>query len=194
MNRKTLGSISVLVLLGLLCMPSIASADDIVTWTVAADFSADPPGTGTVTGFFDFDFTTGQYGTIDITTSAGTNTDLTSNPGHTYTSLISPVSGFSSGLGGLIVGNASGDLTGSPLLFIAFMSDLTPFGGAIPIDFVIEGTCADSTCFTQGSSTRDDTGTVTAPIVSTPEPSELSLLGIGFGLLAGVAIRKLLVA
>ena len=179
MNRLVLRTLfSAVLVLALLSLPSIASADSIL-WTLTNVTFSDG---ATASGTFMFNGTT--FTSIDITTSVG-NTYMT----------ISPV--FMSSDTTLWLGS-TGDLTGTPLLALLFDGPLVNSGGTVTDNLSLgdlaggEGTCIDSVC---SDSTSDRTitggGATSTVAVVTPEPSALSLLCVALGaLLAGVAIRK----
>lgn len=179
MRRLTFRSlIRAFMLVLLFCAPSIASADGI-TWDLSGVTFDDG---GTASGSFVYDALTNTYSSIDIITAGGS-----AFGGATYTSL-SGVFGSSST--GMLLG-ASGDLTNTALLFLIFGADLTGSGGTVPLTGVGEGTCDNSDCSASTLLRSITAGDVVAT-VSTPEPSALSLLGLGLAtLLAGAAIRKL---
>ncbi len=178
MNRLTFRSlITALVLFVLFCVPSIASADGIA-WDLSGVTFDDG---GTASGSFVYDATANTYSSIDIITTLGT-----AFGGATYTSLSG---GFGSSSTGMLLG-ASGDLTGTPLLFLFFGSDLTNSGGTVSLTGVGEGTCDNTDC-SSNTRLRSITAGQVVGTVSTPEPSALSLLGLGLvGLLAVAAMRK----
>ena len=177
MNRLVLRSLfSALLLLALLSLPSIASADSIL-WTLTGVTFSDG---ATASGSFMFNGTT--FTSIDITTSVG-NTYMT----------ISPV--FMSSDTTLWLGS-TGDLTGTPLLALLFNGPLENTGGTVTDSLTTgdmaggEGSCNDSTCSDPGED-RSITGGGATSTVGVPEPSALSLLCVALAaLLAGVAIRK----
>jgi len=202
MNRLILRTlVAALLLLVLLSVPSIASADSIL-WTLTNVAFTAIPGTsgvaGTATGSFDFDATLGPMGTfsnIDI------KTFITTPTGPVLLNEYKTLSGgnFTNSFTSLFLGKASGDLSGSPLLVLFFDSDLpsTLPPGVSMIGLSTdggEGSC-DPTSTDCSSSTEDrsiSAGSVSATsTVPTPEPTALSLLGVALAaLLAGVAIRK----
>jgi PEP-CTERM motif len=185
MNRLTFRSlITVLVLFVLFCVPSIALADGI-TWDLSGVTFDDG---GTASGSFVYDALTNTYSAIDITTSPSPTLPFA---GATYTGL-SPVFGPSST--GMLLGT-SGNLTNTALLYLLFGADLTDSGGTVPlltgVDGGAEGTCNNTDC-SDSTALRSMTAGEVIGTVATPEPSALSLLGIGLiALLAGAAIRKL---
>jgi len=180
MNRLALRTLfSAVLVLALLSLPSIASADSIL-WTLTNVTFSDG---ATASGTFVFNGTT--FTSIDITTSVG-NTYMT----------ISPV--FTSSNTTLWLGSTGSDLTGSPLLGLLFDSPLVNSGGTVT-DFLSlgdlaggEGSCNDATCTDPGEDRSITGGGATSTVgVVTPEPSPLLLLSVALGaLLAGVAIRK----
>jgi hypothetical protein len=182
MNRLMFRSLlTALVLLVLFCVPSIASADGI-TWNLNGVTFDDG---GTASGSFVYDATTNAYSSIDIITTTGT-----AFGGAIYTGLSSA---FGSGPTGMLLG-PSGDLTNTPLLFLLY-GPLTNAGGTVPL--IVsgenqggEGTCDNSDC-SLNTLLRSTTAGKVVGTVSTPEPSALSLLGLGLVvLLAGATMRK----
>jgi hypothetical protein len=145
---------------------------------------------GTASGSFVYDAVTNMYSAINVTTTTGTTL-----AGVTYTNL-SDVAGSSST--GFLFGPNNGDLTGASFLMWLFDAPLTNPGIVQvslppPIDS-IEALCANSDCSTFSS--RSVTGgEVVGTAVATPEPATFSLVGMGLvALLAGAAIRKVLLA
>ena len=194
MNRMTFrGLIAVPVLLILLCVPSVASADPI-TWDLVGVTFADG---GTASGFFVYDALTNMVSSINIVTSPGTmlGTPFTSTT--TYAAL-SP--GFSPPLAfDFAFVNASGIVAGTTMLLDLElpMPGLTNSGGMVSLlSQASEGVCADSGCTTEADTPiRSITaGELVSPAVITPEPSAFLLLGIGLVCIAGVAKRKVLQA
>ena len=189
MNRLVLRSVfSAVLLLALLSLPSIASADSIL-WTLTGVTFA---GGGTASGSFDYNSATNTFSAIDIVTTSGTGFG-----GATYTTLSGAFAGFSTSTG-LFLGPAGGNFTGTPLLVLFFDDPLFNAGGTVTDNLStgdsagIEGTCDDATCTSQTADRSITAGEATSTVaVVTPEPSALSLLGVAFaGLLAAVAVRK----
>jgi hypothetical protein len=185
MNRVMFRSlITALALFALFCVPSIASANGI-TWDLSGVTFDD---LGTASGSFVYDAATNTYSSIHVTTTTGT-----ALAGATYTSL-SFLS--SSSATGFLFGASSGDLTSTSLLFVLFDAPLTNSGGIVQLSLLspndsVEGFCTNSDC--SNFSMRFVTGGEVVSTVATPEPSALSLLGLGLvALLSGATIRKLL--
>ncbi len=188
MNRLIFRSlITALMLVALFCMPSIASADGVpVPWTLTdVTFSNGE----TASGSFDYNSVTNIFSSIDITTTAG----------NTYKTLSGAFPG-SSGSNELFLGASSGDFTGLPLLLLFFDNPLVNSGGTVTDPLTTgqdfgggEGTCdnADCSSSTEAAWITGGAATSTGPTAGTPEPSALSLLGLGLaGLLAGALIRR----
>src|SRR5271165_2611169 len=124
MSRMTFrGLIAVPVLLILLCVPSIASADGI-TWDLSASFDDG----GSASGSFFYDAVSNTFSAIHITTTPGA-----AFPGATYTTLSGA---FGSSNTGMLLGASSGDLAGTDLLFLMFGLDLTNLGGTVPVPLI----------------------------------------------------------
>ena len=183
------------MLVALFCVPSIASADGVpVVWTLTGVTFSNGE---TASGSFDYNSVTNIFSSIDITTTAG----------NTYKTLSGAFPGFSSSTG-LFLGASSGDFTG-PLLLLFFDCPLSSSvscpqliisGGTVTDPLTTgqefgggEGTCdnADCSSSTEAAWITGGAATSTGPTVGTPEPSALSLLGVGLaGLLAGALIRR----
>jgi hypothetical protein len=190
MNRTTFRSLmAVPVLLVLLCVPSVASADGI-TWTLSGVTFDDG---GTASGSFVYDAVTNMYSAIDVTTSAfGTRLPFT------YTSFSGVASPSNTGF---LFGPSSGDFTGASFLMWLFDAPLTNSGGIVQVSIPppgdsIEALCGDPGCSDSAATFRTVTGgEVVGTAVATPEPATFSLVGMGLvALLAGAAIRKVLLA
>jgi len=190
MKRLISGSlITASLLVVLLSVPSIASADGTdptVHWTLTGVTFSDTvggPTSGSASGSFDFNATTDMFSNISITSTSG----------NSY-STISPV--FTSGLTSLWLGSTSSDLTGTALLSLLFDNNLVNTGGTVTDPLTLgllgggEGTCNDAGCSNPVTNFITG-GAATSTVVTTPEPSTLSLLGVALaGFLALTAIRK----
>jgi hypothetical protein len=133
-----------------------------VTWTLAGVTFADG---GVAGGSFVYDATTNAFSSINITTSGGAIT------GATYT-VAAPISGT---IFALYVTLPSGNLTGTPALFLVFSSPLTNAGGArtlllgsAPANSSSEARCSDSVCFGPAAPSRQVTA---GSIVGIPQIS-----------------------
>jgi hypothetical protein len=175
MRRMTLrGMVLVPVLLALLCVPSIASADDI-TWTLSLVTFGD--GT-TVSGSLVFDATTDTLVSANIVTTGCATCAFTT--GETYTAA-DP--GFAPLPFSIVVVPTGSVSTGTRLfdfeLAMPGLTDGSPVGLLAGVAF--EGVCGDDACDVAADSPfRYVTGgQLVAPVVSTPEPSTLLLLGMG---------------
>jgi PEP-CTERM motif len=183
MNRLMFRSlITALALLVLFCVPSIASADGVsVVWTLSATLNDG----GTASGHFTYDGTT--YSSIDITTSPGSPLSGSLFGGAEYTSVNAI---FPPTETGVIF------MTGDSSAFLFLLFDglgLTDSGGKILL-MTGDGGSDEGTCTagcTEGTELRTFTAGEVVGTVPTPEPSALSLLGIGLlALLSSAAIRK----
>jgi len=174
------GLITAFLLLFLLFVPSIASADGI-TWTLS-DVTFDDG--GIASGSFVYDALTNTYSSIDITTTSGS-----AFTGTTYNALGGL---FGSSSTGMLLG-ASGDLTNTDVLLLLFGAALTNSGGTVVLLSVREGTCDNTDCSLSTLDRSITGGEVvgTVETVATPEPSALSLLIVALvALMAVAAIRK----
>jgi hypothetical protein len=187
MNRLILRSlVTTSLLLVLLAVPSIASADSVV-WTLTATLA----GGGTASGSFLFDGTT--YSDISITTPL--------NPTPGYTGLWA--AGLPSATG-VLFGSTDPTNFSGPVLVLMFSGlGLGNSGGAVPLVpglFDVgtqtltgsgEFSCNDAGCGTFTTPVVITGGEVVGTVV-TPEPSALALLGMGLAaLLVGATVRKL---
>jgi hypothetical protein len=198
---KRLGILKIaLILLVLLGVPSIASADGITwtldgvtfgDWTTASGVTI---GTGgSASGSFVFDpLNPNTYSDISVSTTPWVTLLVPTS----YTSLTTIANSNSIGLG-LQTPPCSDpscpDLQNISLLFLAFTQPLTNAGGTIPIALVpnsLEFVCLDTGCNTFDMRLVTS-GEVSAAAVATPEPAAFLLLGIGLlALLIGSARRK----
>jgi hypothetical protein len=165
------------VLLGALSAVSAFSSP--VTWTLGGVTFDDG---GTASGSFVYDANTGLYSSINITTTTGTT-----RTGVTYHFGSTSVAGPTFNLN-LTVG--SGDLTGTPALFLVFTNPLTNAGGtdslvvgSAPSLESSESACSDTVCFGPSAPSRQVTaGSVVGVAVITPTPApptwSLSLIGL----------------
>ncbi len=175
MNSKIAISASVLVLLTLLGVPSIASADPI-TWTLTGVTFGD--GT-TVSGSFVFNATTDTLVSANVVTTGCPTCAFTT--GETYTTA-DP--GFAPLPFSIVLVPTGSVSTGTRLFdFELPMPGLTNSGGTVGIlaNLAFEGVCGDDACDVPADSPfRYVTGgQLVAPVVATPEPSTLLLLGMG---------------
>lgn len=204
MNRLTLRIRKIaLVLLTLLGVPSLASADGI-TWTLDGvtfgDWTTSLGATigtgGSASGSFVYDPNNGSNGTysnISVSTTPWAPLFVATN----YTSLSPLANSNSTGLGlqtpPCSDPSSCPDLTNISFLFLVFTDPLTNAGGTVPISLVpnsVEFFCLDTGCdaFDMRLVTS---GEVSAAAVATPEPKAFLLLGIGLlALLIGSATRK----
>jgi hypothetical protein len=91
------------------------------------------------------------------------------------------------------------DFTGTPALNLFFVNDLTNMGGTIGLYVADSGSgeieCADAGCTYGVTAIRlFGAGEVVSPVVATPEPSALLLLGAGLVVLVGTTKRRVLQA
>jgi hypothetical protein len=192
------------LLVVLLCVPSIASADGsdpVAIWTFTGvtfagidqttGLPAVPPVTGgTISGSFGWNGT--AFSNINITSTAGSGF-----AGAVYTAIMAG----SGSTTGFIAEAPFTSGTGFNTLFLLFQNPLVNTGSPATDPLVTgfldgggEGTCTDAGCSDGGTEIRFITGgaaTTTGSVV-TPEPSSLTLLGVGLSLLAFAAIRKAL--
>lgn len=180
MNRLIFRSlIAALVLFVAFCVPSIASADGL-SWTLTGVTFDDG---GTASGSFNYNAVTNTFSNIDITTTAGS-----AFPGATYTTLSGAFPGSSTSTS-LFLGASSGSFTG-PLLLLFFDAPLINSGGTVtaPLTTGLDFGGGEGSLSTEA---RFITGGAATSTVVTPEPSALSLLGVGLAaLLAGAVMRK----
>jgi hypothetical protein len=167
--------------LAVLLLPTLASADGI-TWTLNDVMFATG---GSATGSFNYNAATAVYSAANVSTTA--NSPF---PGTVYTMLTNAVVSGPTviGLGpNPFADFGGGNLTGATVLELIFLHPLTSAGGTDPV-FAVEFLCTNATC--GGPDTRfNTTGSVSASVVPTPEPSALFLLS--GGLLAIAFLRRL---
>lgn len=157
-----------------------------VTWTLSGVTFADG---GTASGTFVYDADTGLYSSINITTTTGS-----ARTGATYhfgTNIYAPE--YS-----LMVTVGSGNLTGTPALYLVFSSLLSNAGGTVPLvlgadpdSTSSEASCSDAICDTSAPVARQvSAGAVTTnPVPTTPAPPTWTLGLIG---LAAVGLMMLM--
>lgn len=142
---------------------------------------------GTATGSFAFDADNATYGTINVTTTTGTDF-----AGADYTTLAPGSTNVSSAEGLFLVIGTRADLTGTPLLSLLLLGPMTDQGGAVPLaGDDAEYTCTDATCqfaaplrtVVAGEVTSFSVGQPPGQVV--PEPTSLAMLTtilLGLGL------------
>ena len=146
---------------------------------------------GAASGSFVFDADTSVFSAINITTTRGTSLG-----GSIY---LFPDTGAGVYLNAaelMVLGSNSANLSGSPFLEMDFNLNgmLTDSGGTIDVTFLHEGVCANATCggvgafgtplLRAGSQTGDQIDGTASAQAAAPEPSAVSLTGIGFGAIA----------
>ena len=176
----------ILVVLVLLCVPSIALADGL-SWSLSGVTFDDG---GAASGSFVYDASTNTVSSVNVVTTAGTTF-----VGATYTGVNPGFAPLSNEI--VLVPNPSlPDLTGTFVLDLYFAdSSLTNAGGTVSLAGLGgEYTCADSGCTGPNFDVYRlmTTGSVVGTPVATPEPSVLLLLGIGLAVLVGTTKRRLL--
>jgi len=142
-----------------------------LTWNVNATFND----SSTLTGSYVYDADTSIYSSWNLTTTAGDLVGRNYNPGNSIDYYVSPSSFlfFDSSLS-------------SYSIHATLTNPMTNMGGVINLSNVSE--CDPSLAFVSGYicfRSRYGEGTVTADIIETPEPTTLSLMGLGllgFGL------------
>lgn len=162
-----------------LALAAVAPASAMpLTWTLSGVVFEDG---GTASGSFVYDADTNTYGTISVTTTAGTlfggATYTLPDPG------VNPI--YYAGDAVFVTGPAA-DYTGLPVISLVPPGVYTDAGGTLPIDGSAEFTCTTANC-DFGIKVRYITaGFVSAS--SVPEPLTLSLFA--GGLAATTALRR----
>ncbi len=170
--------IALALALGMSVLAPAAQAATL-TWTFYQTTLGDG---GTAIGSFDFNPDTAVLSDIGFHT-----TDGSSFAGASYSAVpVAPAYSPSSGNLYFATGTQT-DYTGSTLLYLEMVDDLTDFGGTLPF-YITEYQCLNATCL-EAEPLRSDTGFITTlptgglgvlePPSSVPEPASITLLCIG---------------
>jgi hypothetical protein len=159
--------------LSIVCLLLVASPAGAtpITWNLSGVFF----GNGSAaTGSFVFDADFNVYSDVFITTDRASyeTADLWEGPPSGAERLA------------LVDGFGANDLNGKPTLWLDWSGSLTNAGGTLPLSLVpghavgnFEGTCVSATCFT--ISGTGDQVIVSGSVTAVPEPTSLTLLGLG---------------
>ena len=162
--------------LSIVCLLFIASPAGAIpiTWNLSGVFF----GNGSAaTGSFVFDADVNVYSDMFITTDRASyeTADLWED---------SPAGGERAESLALVEGLGANDLNGKPTLWLDWSGSLTNAGGTLPLSLIpghaagnFEGTCRSANCFT--ISGTGDQVIVRGSVTTVPEPTSLTLLGLG---------------
>jgi hypothetical protein len=132
---------------------------------------------GSITGSFDYDADTSTFSNIDLVSE-----------GMTFTDLVSALS-----MNGQIgATDATGNLSGDPLVIVIFHSGFTDSGGTDTVSDAIYGSCFNASCSMPDAMYNGGVGSFTGTAVSAaPEPASILLTAAGLAAL-GAARRRFL--